>query len=373
MLNEKPTCSNLTLQKTSAMEQNTMVGILSNEVMRRMLNIGGGTSLKARLDALDNYAVKLLTSGFSLEQTRRIILSGVRGYEGKVRRRELEMTPLYRTSEESGSSRARKKILGKSTWFKGGKEGKKKTVLNGRNKGLKWEHRKSDTGPLDTKTVLFVEHTPEGTLAKMLREQLGRMEGTMGFRIKVVERAGTRLKDMFSPTDIWGGIQCERGDCTTCTQEGEDLPDCTTRGIVYESICTKCNPGATRPGPLKMANNTVPSVYVGESSRSVYERAGEHSNAYRKRNSDSHIWKHHLVHHEGVGEPEMTFKVVGTFKSALSRQIFEAVRIRRRGTNLLNSRGKYNRAKIYRLTVDQEEEHKVGGGGTVSRGVGREQ
>ena len=204
MLNEKPTCSNLTLQKTSAMEQNTMVGILSNEVMRRMLNIGGGTSLKARLDALDNYAVKLLTSGFSLEQTRRIILSGVRGYEGKVRRRELEMTPLYRTSEESGSSRARKKILGKSTWFKGGKEGKKKTVLNGRNKGLKWEHRNSDTGPLDTKTVLFVEHTPEGTLAKMLREQLGRMEGTMGFRIKVVERAGTRLKDMFSlPT--YGG------------------------------------------------------------------------------------------------------------------------------------------------------------------------
>ena len=132
-----------------------------------------------------------------------------------------------------------------------------------------------------------------------------------------------------------GGIQCERGDCTTCTQEGEDLPDCTTRGIVYELICRKCNPGATRPGPFKMANKTVPSVYVGESSRSVYERAGEHWNAYRKRNSDSHIWKHHLVHHEGVGEPEMTFKVVGTFKSALSRQIFEAVRIRRRGTNVL--------------------------------------
>ena len=110
-----------------------------------------------------------------------------------------------------------------------------------------------------------------------------------------------------------------------------------------------------------MANNTVQSVYVGESSRSVYERAGEHWNAYRKRNSDSHIWKHHLVHHEGVGEPEMTFKVVGTFKSALSRQIFEAVRIRRRGTNVLNSRGEYNRSKIHRLTVDKEEEHKVEG------------
>ena len=30
------------------------------------------------------------------------------------------------------------------------------------------------------------------------------------------------------------------------------------------------------------------------------------------------------------GEPEMTFKVVGTFKSALSKQIIQAVRLRRR-------------------------------------------
>ena len=145
--------------------------------------------------------------------------------------------------------------------------------------------------------------------------------------------------------------------CTTCTQEGEDLPDCTTRGIVYESICTKCNPGATRPGPLVTANKTVPSVYVGESSRSVYERAGEHWNAYKNRRPDSHIWKHHLVHHEGVGEPEMTVKVVGCFRSALSRQIFEAVRIRRRGADVLNSRGEYNRSRIHRLTIDKGEEH----------------
>ena len=52
----------------------------------------------------------------------------------------------------------------------------------------------------------------------------------------------------------------------------------------------------------------------------------------------------------------MMFKVVGTFKSALSRQIFEAVRIRRRGTAVLNSRGEYNRSRIHRLTINKEEE-----------------
>ena len=81
---EKPTCSNLTLQKNTTMEQNTLVGILSNEVMGRMLNIGGETGSQARWDALDNYAVKLLTSGFSLDQVRRTIFSAVKGYEGKV-------------------------------------------------------------------------------------------------------------------------------------------------------------------------------------------------------------------------------------------------------------------------------------------------
>ena len=51
-------------------------------------------------------------------------------------------------------------------------------------------------------------------------------------------------------------------------------------------ICTKCNPEATKLGPLKAINKDVPSVYVGESARSVYERAGEHWNAYKKRNTD---------------------------------------------------------------------------------------
>ena len=361
---EKPTCSNLTLQKDSAMEQNTKVGILANEVMRRMLNIGGDTNLKSRWDTLDDFAVKLLTSGFSLEQSRRIILSGIRGYEGKIQRRKLEMAPLYRTSEDSGASRAKKKILGKSTWFKGKKSGGKRThtdLTRGGELGSGKGRKMGNTGPLETRTVLFVEHTPDGTLAKRLREQLGRMEQTMGFKMKVVERAGTRLKDLFSLTNVWGGSQCEREDCTTCTQEGEDLPDCTKRGIVYESICTKCNPGAAKPGPLKTINLDVPSVYVGESSRSIYERAGEHWNAFKKRNSDSHIWKHHLLHHRGEGEPEMLFKVVGTFRSALSRQIFEAVRIRRRGAMALNSRGEYDRCKIHRLTIEKEgEQHVLG-------------
>ena len=84
-----------------------------------MFNTLGEGMDEVRTMVIDNYAVKILTSGYSLVQTRKIILSGLRGYEAKVRRRTDEGVPLYRTSEDSGTSRAKKKILGQSTWFKG--------------------------------------------------------------------------------------------------------------------------------------------------------------------------------------------------------------------------------------------------------------
>ena len=48
----------------------------------------------------------------------------------------------------------------------------------------------------------------------------------------------------------------------------------------------------------------VPGVYIGESGRSLYERGKEHWKAFREAREDSHILKHHLVHHGGVGEPK---------------------------------------------------------------------
>ena len=48
---------------------------------------------------------------------------------------------------------------------------------------------------MDKKSVLYVEHTPDGELASRLRELLGRLAPTLGFEIKVVERTGTALID----------------------------------------------------------------------------------------------------------------------------------------------------------------------------------
>ena len=114
--------------------------------------------------------------------------------------------------------------MGKSTWFKGGGG---KISNTGTPSGGYWKRgSKNDntgTGPLRTRTVLFVENTPNGELSKRIREQLARMEGIMGYKMKVVERVGTQLKDLFSLTNVWGGTVCGRNNCTTCLQDCEEV------------------------------------------------------------------------------------------------------------------------------------------------------
>ena len=73
---------------------------------------------------------------------------------------------------------------------------------------------------------------------------------------------------------------------------------CTRKSLVYENICTRCNPGAGEKKELRRMNNPdIPSLYVGETARTIKERAGEHWAAYRggaKAQEGSHLFKHQL-------------------------------------------------------------------------------
>ena len=100
--------------------------------------------------------------------------------------------------------------------------------------------------------------------------------------------------------------------------------------------------------------NTPPSVYVGETCRSIYERGLEHWKSYEEGDSESHILKHHVLHHGGEGQPLFHLKPVKFYRTALSRQIGEAVRIGKRGCLALNSKAGYNRCEIPRLTLGEE-------------------
>ena len=83
------------------------------------------------------------------------------------------------------------------------------------------------------------------------------------------------------------------------------------------------------------------SLYVGESARSLNERAGEHWPDAEAGKEESHMVEHQALAHGGERTPEFNFIVGKQCKSSLERLVREAVRIDMRG-NVINIKGIYN-------------------------------
>ena len=367
---EKPTTTNVLVQRRSALEENSKNQILSNDLVRRLGNVDDQQNKEMIKTVVDSYSQKLLTSGYSRVQTRRIILNGIRGWENKKSRAKREQRRVNRTAKESMKGRVIKKAIGKNNWFrkstksKNFNENKGERTSYDKNGENNYQKNKKESGVQDkslrTAAVMFVENTKEGKLAKNLREVVERVKHILGYSIKIVERAGTPLKLLFSLSRVGGGQECGRTECPTCTQEsrGEKLPLCTKRSVLYENICVLCNPGVAENKKLNPPDNP-PSIYVGETSKSLFERGSEHWRDFRLRKEDSHILKHHQIHHGGRGAPSFHLRPVRFFKTPLTRQIAEAVLIQRWGEDrVLNSKAEFNRSKISRLTLGEEEEDK---------------
>ena len=156
-------------------------------------------------------------------------------------------------------------------------------------------------------------------------------------------------------------MHCGRPQCITCNQGAEILAPCSRKSVIYENICSECNPGAGEKEEIKGCGDPEkPSIYVGETSRSIQERGREHwsaSTGSNKAKEGSHMAKHVELEHQGE-QPKFILRAVQYYKTALARQTGEAVRIRRRGGEgaVLNSRSEFNRCFIPRLRVIGEEE-----------------
>ena len=115
---------------------------------------------------------------------------------------------------------------------------------------------------------------------------------------------------------------------------------CQMESITYSIICVGC------------AEVGISTQYIGESGHSGYQRSLEHLQAHQGKNKNSPLWKHSLGHHKGVKQC-YSFTVLKSHRSALNRQISEAVLIQVAGPDmLLNSRGEWNICKIPRLVLE---------------------
>ena len=363
---EKPTTNKQVLNKKSAMSENGKIASLSQELIRRLKNTDLSLPQNNKDDIINMYCRKMVTSGYTRSQIHRIITAGLRGFDKMVLRQAKGLCEIHRPAAKGAATRNRKKLLGKSRWFKPrrqeeGDDGEKcpermsggnswQSGGNGCGKTSKEQTRQVDH--LKVTTVLFVEQTPGGELAKRFRQAEFSLSGITGFKVKIVEKTGTAIKSILHNSNPWAEGFCSRSDCYPC-QTGE-VKSCYMRNLVYSNQCLDCK----EKGKV--------SIYLGETSRSAYERGGDHIDDYRRKKEDSHILKHQMTEHSHSA-PNYQFRILARFQSALMRQVTEAVLIRRQeeGT-VLNSKGVFNRCSLPRLTVEgagMKEDRKEEGGG----------
>ena len=94
--------------------------------------------------------------------------------------------------------------------------------------------------------------------------------------------------------------------------------------------------------------------YIGETSRSTFERSNEHLNDMHQIKPTSHLLRHILDRHGGENMNEVRFgmKIIQHTRSSFERQLLESVCIQQnRHHNILNSRSEYNRCSIPRLST----------------------
>ena len=135
---------------------------------------------------------------------------------------------------------------------------------------------------------------------------MDRITPMLGFKVRVTEKGGTTLESLLSNKNLWSGEECGRGVCRTCAQEDEKKEPCTLRNIIYESECAKCNPPGTRKEQDKKGleeRSDVPSLYVGETARSIHERAQEHWRDAENMKEESHMQEHQQASHGGEQPP----------------------------------------------------------------------
>ena len=368
------------VMKDSAMGQSQKISILSNDLLRRLSNCSETVEMSEKVQIIDDYTETLSVSGYSKREIKEIIESGLTGFVRKVERLRKAGIPFHRPASMTLQGRIRKKLLEKTNWYKskpkekGGFDPRKRTSnQNGENKSL------SEKEP--PVSVMFCPQTPQGELAKRLREADKKLAEVTKDEVKIVERAGTKLRFLLHKSNPFDGgkIKCNRDKCLICDNPLNKKFNCGQRNVTYMTVCLKCEEDSKKSANKEQDDvpeddNDVESEenavaerqivskhYFGESHRSGGERQAEHAYDYRKKKKDSHMFKHLQEVHPGKEPEDIKFGM--TIKrqhfTAFQRMVFEEILIFMAGDKTLNSKSMYNRCKIPRLSVmvgeDEEE------------------
>ena len=384
------------IMKRSAMSDHSRYNILANELVRRLSNMKREeTTQEEKEEVVEHFIQQCKTSGYSRHETREGVISGLKGWKRKCVRRERDGVDFYRSGRSTLGARTKKKLTEKSTWYKKKRKREEeeeddetaKTSPRKKQRGREGEGgsggglevqkpgscegsnaNKSEEVQESAIAVIMVPFTKGAELAKRVRQYEMMAREQTGWYLKVVERAGDSLTDLLHRSDPWSGEDCQREACLHCETKlwsGKyKTQDCSKRNCIYETWCRTCQEreeerieeacGEDEERKREMKKKIKLHKYVGETSRSVYERAWEHTHSRDQLQTSSHMLKHIIEMHgeeENPDKIQFGVRVVRYTRRAFERQIMESVFIQEERSHfILNSKSEYNRCSLPRLT-----------------------
>ena len=300
----KDVATKATVHARSALPMKQKKTILTQELLTVMRNCSPKLETARKTQHINNFMMRLQFSGYSQEFRFDILNSAKKGYEIQVQRSESQGVPLNRPRQWERRRRKREKDEKKKTWFKKGGE----------------------------ESVIFVPCTPEGKLMRAYQEQIKKS----GFKIKVVEQSGTKLKDLLHGRDPFKKQNCGHEDCLVCGTGGKG--NCRKENITYVISCTEeCN---------------EKDLYKGETSYNAYTRGDEHLKKYESNNPKSMLVQHCNIVHDGR-RVKFRMDVTGSFHhDTTKRQITEGLQIEETPKNrLMNSKSEWNTPQMPQCVV----------------------
>ena len=344
----KPMINNLVLQNGTALSKGTIFSSLRQDLVRRLLNTSELEGFNQRLLVIEEYIQVLINSGHKYAFVKAIVLQAITKFEymlyrSKLCEENIKYQPLYRARTYNEERRKILKYMKFALWYTDHdldepyRQGWKKFI----NK-KSWQRKRSDkirknqwTQKDDRKitTSMFVPPSSSGILLSMLEQVEQDLAGDSTWTVKLVEKSGKPLRNMFLPKfPIKEGCLL-LNECGACENNGLT---CRQKGVVYSAVCEDC----------RLQDVTKEDVcdytYVGETSRTFRTRVKEHMNALKYLNPKSFQLIHWFeTHKDDAHCPEFKFKVMGQFKDALTRQLTEAI-------NILDSGG-LNRKTEFRI------------------------
>ena len=304
---EKPMASQKIMHAMSAQSISCKNSVHTQEIIRRLMNSSPLLNWREEVaPVISNYMARMMEAGYPVKYRKDTLDRALRIYDRMVQEDRNGIRPLYRPKEWNVVARRMEKDKKKNSW----------------------STRGGHIAPI------FVPPTPSGELARALRE-IADNEAEAGIHFKIVETGGATVQSMLqkaNPTETSG---CENLQCVSCQSERGRGGNCRGCGINYQLECQLCPEGSK-------------SVYIGESSRNLFTRGAEHLANYRNRNKNSFIMKHQNNVHQGR-EAQYTAKVTARTRDCLSRQVREAVLIRRCQVPVLNSKTEWHQPALFRI------------------------